>query len=568
MAVLAFRRVLELGNRGKAIFEQGLKDVKESVTNDFSWIRDEAFQKMGGQDGGGQTVVARGIEDVAKGILQKLGLPTETEANLDLDLDVGDPVDLFLAILNEATGMRTRGLNASPLCARRILHLARAVEQWHEAEGFNQLRRVAPGSEPGSSFTEMTRQGQTQVTGEAFGTSTGDCVRNEGSTAVRTEQLDAIEEETTEESALLFCNEDEKRAIVKEIQGAARAGEGLCPACWRVLQSEPGHTCERCLKVILPTSQPQTYSCHACQWSICFDCRLPQKEQQKMDSIINLRLGRTRLHLAAQEGDVPALKSLLRPDTNINCRDVLGRTPLHSSVASPEVVDLLIQRGADVAARDNCNQTPLDLAAWFGHKEVVDLLIQHGADVLARENDIETPLHRAAIRGHKEVVDLLIQRGADVSARNKYNQTSLHLAVLIGHKELVDLLIQRRADVAARDKYNRTPLHLAVRKGHRRRKRPKQVVDLLIQHGADVAACDTDNETPLHCAAEDGRKELVDLLIRCGADVWAFDKDNRTPLHKAAAKGRKGVVDLLIQRGAGRWYVLAMIARWISLCGL
>ena len=65
--------MLELGNRGKTIFEQGLKDVKESVTNDFSWIRDEAFQEMGGQDDGGQTVVARGIEDVAKGILQKFG---------------------------------------------------------------------------------------------------------------------------------------------------------------------------------------------------------------------------------------------------------------------------------------------------------------------------------------------------------------------------------------------------------------------------------------------------------------------------------------------------------------
>ena len=70
-----------------------------------------------------------------------------------------------------------------------------------------------------------------------------------------------------------------------------------------------------------------------------------------------------------------------------------------------EVVDLLIQRGADVAARADDNRTLLHVAAMIGYKEVVDLLIQRGADVAA-------PLHWAAATGHKEVVDLLIQRGA------------------------------------------------------------------------------------------------------------------------------------------------------------
>ena len=475
--------MLELRNRGKTIFEQGLKDVKESVTNDFSWIRDEAFQEMGGQDDGGQTVVARGIEDVAKGILQKLGLPTETEANLDLDLDVGDPVDLFLAILNEATGMRTRGLNASPLCARRILHLARAVEQWHEAAGTNQLRRVALGSETGSSFTEMTEQGPTEVTEEAFGTWTGDSVRNAGSAGVKNEQLDAIEEETSEGSGLLFRDKGEKKAIVKEIRRAAFAGEGLCPACLRVLQSEPGHTCERCLKVILSSSHPQTYSCLACQWSICFDCCLPQKEQQVMGVVtIAFQVGGTRLHLAAQEGDVQGLKSLLKPDSNINCRNLSGRTPLHSLVSSPrctlEAVGFLLDHGADVVARDMHSNTPLHLAAAKGRKGVVDLLTQRGADVAARDQCNQTPLHLAADVGHKEVIDSLIQSGADVLARGQYNRTPLHVAAANGYKEVVDLLIERGADVSARDKHNGTPLRLAAACGY------KEVVHLLLQRGA------------------------------------------------------------------------------------
>ena len=545
--------MLELGNRGKTIFEQSLKEVKESVTDDFSWICEEALKEMRGRDYEDQTDLARCMEDVARGILRKLGLPTETEANLDLDVGglPGDPVDLFRAIWDEATGMMIWGLNASPFCARKILHLARTVEQWQEAAGTNQLRRVALGSETGSSFTEMTEQGPTQVTEEAFGTWTGDSVRNEGSAAVRTEELDAIEEETTEGSALLFRDEGERRAIVREIRGAAKAGEGLCPACRRVLQSEPGHACDRCSKVILPTSHPQAYSCFVCQWSICFDCRLPQTLQKRMTtgSSMTDRIGGTRLHLAAQEGDVPGLKSLLTPDTNINCRDFSGKTPLHFLVTSRrctlEAVDLLIERGADVAACDTDNETPLHVAAMMGHKEVVDFLIQRGSDVAARNKYNKTPLHLAAMIGHKEVVDLLIQRGADVEARNKYNKTPLHLAADEGHKEVVDFLIQRGADVAACDKlYKQTPLHLAADEGH------KEVVDLLIQRGADVAARDKYNRTPLHAAVRKGHKEVVDLLIQRGVDVGALGKYYQTPLHLAADEGHKEVLDLLIQREA------------------
>ena len=404
MAVLAFRRVLELRNRGKTIFEQRLKDVKEKVTNDFRWIREKAFQGMGGRDYESQTDLAGCIEDVARGILRKLGLPTETEANLDLDVDElpGDPVDLFWAIWDEATGMMIRGLAASPCCARRILHLARAVEQWHGAAGINQLRRVALGSETGSS-TEMTEQGPTQVTDEAFGTWTG----------------------------------------------------------------------------------------------------------------VGIGIGGTRLHLAAQEGDVLGLKPLLTPDTNINCRDFSGKTPLHSLVSSPrcslEAVGFLLHHGADVAARDKHEETPLHLAARWGQKEVVDLLIQCGADISARNKYNETSLHRTALFGHKEVVGLLIQRGADVSARDKFNKTPLHVAASMGHKEVVYLLIQCGADVAARHEYNRTPLHVAAMRGH------KEVVDLLIQRGAHVAARDKHSRTPLYLAVQRGHKQVVDLLVQRGA---------------------------------------------------
>ena len=587
----AFGRVFEFRNPGRTIFEQSLKDAKEEVMRDFKRIRNAALLDMDQQDDDGQTHLARDIEDVVKDILRKLGLPTE--ANLDVGELPADPVNLFEAIWDKASNLVLSGsLAASPSCARRIFHLARAVEQrreeqWRQTPGTNPLQRVAPysrrifpldelnseliSSNSERSFTERTQQNPTRISGEAVGTWTAPSARYEVCSAEKTE-LDAVEEETTERSALLRPELPDRVALVKEILDAAEAGEGLCPHCRRVLHSEPfttsheGFTCESCFKVILPTShrpQPQTYSCFACAWSICFDCRLPQEEQRRMIDAAgfhrgflgpewhNLHIGVTRFHLAAREGDVQKLKALLKPETgstDINSQDFSERTPLHDLLCSQqctsEAVEFMLHHKADVAARDNDNNTPLDLALARGHKEVVDLLIQHGADVAARGKDNNARLHLALARGHKEVVDLFIQHGADVAARDNDNNTPLDLALARGHKEVVDLLIQHGADVAARGKDNNARLHLALARGH------KEVVDLFIQHGADVAARDNDNKTPLHVAAFRGHKEVVDLLIQHGADVAARDNDNKTPLHVAAFRGHKEVVDLLIQHGA------------------
>ncbi len=53
----------------------------------------------------------------------------------------------------------------------------------------------------------------------------------------------------------------------------------------------------------------------------------------------------------------------------------------------------------------------------FGHKEVVELLIDKGADVNAKGKYGGTPLHSAAFFGQTEIVELLIAKGADLNAK-------------------------------------------------------------------------------------------------------------------------------------------------------
>ncbi|GLD66347.1 tankyrase-1 isoform X1, partial [Lates japonicus] len=109
---------------------------------------------------------------------------------------------------------------------------------------------------------------------------------------------------------------------------------------------------------------------------------------------------------ACRNGDVSRVKRLV-DSVNVNAKDMAGRksTPLHfaAGFGRKDVVEHLLQTGANVHARDDGGLIPLHNACSFGHAEVVSLLLCQGADPNARDNWNYTPLHEAAIKGKIDV---------------------------------------------------------------------------------------------------------------------------------------------------------------------
>jgi hypothetical protein len=86
-----------------------------------------------------------------------------------------------------------------------------------------------------------------------------------------------------------------------------------------------------------------------------------------------------------------------------------GMTPLMHAVCddSVDVVQALLDSGADVNAKRSDGFTALALAAFFGRTRIVELLLERGADVRAVTRFGTSSEMWANARGFQEIVDLL-----------------------------------------------------------------------------------------------------------------------------------------------------------------
>jgi ankyrin repeat protein len=121
--------------------------------------------------------------------------------------------------------------------------------------------------------------------------------------------------------------------------------------------------------------------------------------------------GFTPLHLACYFGRADTARVLLEraADPNVVSRNPMSLRPLHSASVSRSmhIVTLLVDRGADVNARQHGGWTALHAAAFNGDLPMAEYLVAHGADASVKSDDGKTPLDAAAEKGHASVVDWL-----------------------------------------------------------------------------------------------------------------------------------------------------------------
>ncbi|KIK60741.1 hypothetical protein GYMLUDRAFT_138776, partial [Collybiopsis luxurians FD-317 M1] len=140
-----------------------------------------------------------------------------------------------------------------------------------------------------------------------------------------------------------------------------------------------------------------------------------------------------------------------------------------------EIVECLLQAGADVNAQGGIYGTALQAGAAKGNKEIVEYLMHMGADVNAQGGDYGTALQAATVNDKKEIVGYLLQAGANVNAQGGIYGAALQAGAVNGKKEIVECLLQAGANVNAQGGIYGAALQAGAAKGN------KEIVECLLQ---------------------------------------------------------------------------------------
>ena len=202
----------------------------------------------------------------------------------------------------------------------------------------------------------------------------------------------------------------------------------------------------------------------------------------------------------------------------------------------------LLEAGAKLNLSSGGRHPLILTAASSGYSEVIQTLINNGADVDTKAKYGDTPLKKAIEGKHLETVRILIKNGANMEG------TYLELATRANKTDILRLLLENGANPNHIDILGRTPLFFAAKAG-----RP-DMVTILMDHGANINLQDHHEETALMQLADyqPENVEGVKILLEHGADpnIRANFLLPKTALSESIKYQYWGVIKALLDHGA------------------
>ena len=228
------------------------------------------------------------------------------------------------------------------------------------------------------------------------------------------------------------------------------------------------------------------------------------------------------LHLAIAEGKGDVLRLLIERGADVNARNASGRLPLHDcfELGHDDFAQMLFEAGAvpDVCA-----------AAAYGLHDQLEQILERNPDDANDLTTGESPLGWSVYGRQPRSAMILFQYGAIVD-RPPYDGNAWRPAAMVASIPVTAVLLEYGADANWRDENGNTPLHRVLES--RLVVDPAEFVAMLLEGGADPAARNYEGRTPLDVA-----------LLQVGATAETY-----FPVRPIAAKRLERTIQLLGSR--------------------
>ncbi|XP_071494341.1 E3 ubiquitin-protein ligase mind-bomb-like [Diadema antillarum] len=171
--------------------------------------------------------------------------------------------------------------------------------------------------------------------------------------------------------------------------------------------------------------------------------------------------GFTPLHYAVRNKLPEAVKLILARDPKLcEIQKDDGYTPLHLAVVNNHIDiarQLLEHASGSVNVAENGGKaTPLHFATHLGYSEIIEMLVDHGADVNAKDKDADTALHVAVKRRRSSRREAVRSTSTFDKLREELRDTTLKTS----GDTLLAYLIRHGSDVTIKNKHGLRPLDL------------------------------------------------------------------------------------------------------------
>ncbi len=203
-----------------------------------------------------------------------------------------------------------------------------------------------------------------------------------------------------------------------------------------------------------------------------------------------------------------------------NIRGHLGETLLmrHAMFLTPKQVDLLIEAGADVHAKDDSERSVLHHCS-SARPDTVERLIHHGADVNATTDFGYSVLHALSWNySNTELIRLLLTHGADPTVTSNPDKPKSPLdgaASYVVDPEVIRMLLDAGAQFIETIRGGSNPLHALARCGVFQKEHRENIPPLIALYkelGFDINARNEEGDTPLWVALKKHATELSERI--------------------------------------------------------
>jgi hypothetical protein len=168
---------------------------------------------------------------------------------------------------------------------------------------------------------------------------------------------------------------------------------------------------------------------------------------------------------AAAAATAPTAPPMAKTAPSMSAADVEADFFDAARLGRIDVMEAFLRAGAQINARDKSGYTALILAAYNNQPEMVDFLIDRGADPCIGDNRGNTALMGVAFQGYDKIAERLLATDCDVNHVNILGQNALIMAAMFGRQNQIDMLLAKGADPAHRDGSGRTAAQVAAAQG-------------------------------------------------------------------------------------------------------